>query len=45
MELDKLEKRIDKLEKDLQEANKQIQCLIRYREHVEAENDPFNGYF
>ncbi len=45
MKITELEQRIIKLEKDLIEANKQIQCLIRYREHVEAENDPFNGYF
>ena len=40
-----LEQRIVKLENDLTEFNKQIQLLIKYRERIEAENDPFNGYF
>ena len=45
MKSTELEKRIIKLETELKEANKKIQTLIDYRDRVEDNNDPFNGYF
>jgi hypothetical protein len=45
MKTTELKQRIIKLEKDLTETNKKIQSLINYRDRIESDNDPFNGYF